>query len=138
MQLQELLPDQPEFFLTSKQKTYRLRIPNLEDRARFSEWLGDQATVKKVFEELQWPVLSKLVYRLMADKSDFPATTVTEINDDGVEEARLVSGPQMLLRSVTSIDESMKMLGALTTALRMGDPLVDEAVRQAVAEKKSQ
>lgn len=138
MQLQELLPDQPEFFLTAKQKTYRLRIPNLEDRARFSEWLGDQATVKKVFEDLQWPVLSKLVYRLMADKSDFPATTVTEINDDGVEEARLVSGPQMLLRSVTSIDESMKMLGALTTALRMGDPLVDEAVRQAVSEKKNQ
>lgn len=136
MKLEELLTDKPEFFLTTKNKSYSLRVPNLEDRARFREWLGDESKIQKVFNELQWDVIAKLVYRLMVDKSDFIAREEDRVDDDGVRFRALVTGPALLMQAVTNIDEATKMMGALVNALRLGDPLISEAVDVMVGESQ--
>lgn len=138
MQLNDLFPTKPEFFLSGTGKTYTIRIPNLEDRARFREWLGGDANVAKVFNELQWDVIAKLVYRLLEQKDEFLAFEETAVNDDGVKERRLITGPAVMMRAVKTIDEATNMLTALVTALRNGDPLIDKAMSVAFDEKKSQ
>lgn len=139
MKLEEFLTAKPEFYLSSKEKTYTLRIPNLEDRTKFKDILGDEANIQKVFNELQWDVIAKLVYRLLEDKSEFTAYQEKGHDDDGVQVTYLVTGPALLMRAVRDIEEASRMLGALVNALRLGDPIVNQAVQASMKaeEKKS-
>jgi len=134
MNLEQLFPEKPEFFISSTNKTYVLRIPNLEDRARFSDIIGqDKEKISEIFTKPHWDVISRLVYRIMKDKSDFLAGVESIIDDDGHETSMMISGPTKLLRS-TNMAEGLKMIGALAIAMRAGDPLVDAAMKQAEIE----
>jgi exonuclease VII small subunit len=135
MTLEELLPENPTFHIASKKKSYELRLPNLSDRARFSEWLGDEKKSREVFEKLQWDVIAKLVFRLLIDKSDFMAEDKHIIDDDGVKIKILLTGPAKLMESLASLDEGLKMVEALTLAIRRAEPLVDKMLE--AEEKKS-
>lgn len=138
MKLEELLVQKPEFKIESKQKMYTLRVPNLEDRVKFKEILGDESKIQEIFNNLQWDIIAKLVYRLLVEKEDFVARPEKGYNDDGEPVTYLITGPALLMRSMNSIDEAMKMLGALVTALRLGDPLIDQAITNMTeTEKKS-
>lgn len=137
MELKDLLPSKPEFKVQSKNKTYALRIPNLEDRARFRDMLGSDQEINRVFAELDWAKIAKLVYRLLEDKSDFLAVQTTIVDDDGVPQKALLTGPAVMMQAIHSIEEATAMLGALITALRNGDPLVDKALTAIDAEKKT-
>lgn len=136
MKLEELLVNKPEFKIESKQKVYTLRIPNLEDRVKFKEILGDESKIQEVFNDLRWDIIAKLVYRLLVEKEDFIARPEKGYNDDGQEVTFLITGPALLMRSMNSIDEAMKMLGALVTALRLGDPLIDKAITEMTSTEK--
>jgi len=131
MELKDLFPSKPEFTLSSTGKTYSLRIPNLEDRAKFREWFGTDDNIQKVFNELQWDVIAKLVFRLLEQKSEFEAVKEAGFDDDGVKVTYLVTGPAMLMRAVMNTTESMSVLTALISALRAGDPLIDKAMKDA-------
>lgn len=136
MQLNDLFPEKAEFYLESRKKTYTLRVPNLEDRARFKDILGNESRINEVFQNLEWDIIAKLVYRLLVEKSDFVAYQEKGYNDDGVEVTYLITGPALLMRAVSGMEEAIRVLTALVTALRLGDPLVDKAVKAGV-EKKS-
>lgn len=138
MELTDLFPSKPEFKLSKTDKTYTLRIPNLEDRAKFRELLGSDSNIQKVFNELQWDVIAKLVFRLLEQKEEFEAVKEVGFDDDGVRVTYLVTGPARFMRSVTTIDEGMNVLTALVAALRAGDPLIDKAMQAVIGEKKSQ
>lgn len=139
MKLEELLPESPSFELKSTGKTYHLRIPNLSDRARFTEILGtDQEKITEVFQKMHWETLSKLVYRLLVEKEDFQGSIETELDDDGFSHEVRVTGPEKLMRAVTGgLGEAMKMLNALVLAMRAGDPLIDQAVTDSSEKKKA-
>ncbi len=136
MKLDELFPESPEFTLKSTGKTYTLRLPNLEDRARFKDIAGNEQRVNEIFKNLEWDKISIFVYRLMIDKSDFMARDEKSVTDEGEEITQRVMGPVLLMRACQSIQEAISMLTALVTALRASDPLIDEAVKSTV-EKKS-
>lgn len=136
MNLLDIFPELPEFHIKSTGKSYKLRPPNLMDRARFVEWLGDQEQVEKVFKQLQWEVLVKLVFRLLEDKSDFEAMQFEDYNDDGEKVKYLLTGPARLLKAITSLEEGLQMVGALTTAMRLGDPMIDKAMTEAENDSK--
>jgi hypothetical protein len=132
MELSEFIPEQPVFTLSSTGKSYELRIPNLEDRMVMANMAGGQAEIQKVFSELKWDVICRIVYRLLIDKSDFLATAVEEIDDEGNKKKFTATGPQMLMRAIKSQDDGIKMLGALTAAITNGEPLIKEYVRNEV------
>ena len=132
MELSEFIPEQPVFTISSTGKAYELRIPNLEDRMVMANMAGGQAEIQKVFSELKWGVISKIVYRLMIDKSDFVATAVEEIDDEGNKKKYTATGPQMLMRAIRSQEDGVKMLGALTAAITNGEPLIKEYVKNEV------
>lgn len=132
MKLEELFPVLPEFTLKATGKSYKLRIPNLDDNSQFKQWAGaDPEAMGKVFENLNWVVLSKMIYRLLVDKSDFKGFSETVINDDGVEVNQFVPGPAVMMRNVVGGQaEGLEMVRALIEAMRKGDPLVDKAMRE--------
>lgn len=136
MELTQLFPSRPEFTLSSRGKTYSVRIPNLQDRAKFREMLGSDAAIQRVFAEMDWSVIARLVYVLLVEKKDFPAENIEELDDDGVMKRYLITGPAVLMRSCTTLEEAMAMVTALVAAIRGGDPLIDKAMQNLDAEKK--
>jgi hypothetical protein len=128
MDLTAIFPEQPKFKIGNKE--YHLRIPNLEDAARFNEILGnDQAKVNEIFQKLQWPLISKLIYRILVEKKDFLASEETAINDDGVETTTLVTGPTKLMRCLSNA-EALAMVDALVKAMELSNPPVDKEAKK--------
>lgn len=127
MKLEDFIPSTPEFTL-SNGKTYGLRIPNLEDKVEMIRVCGGQSNIEKVFKDRDWSTICRLVYRLMTDKSDFMACKQTRVNDEGVEETVLVTGPIMLLRALKTQAEATDMLSAFNAASIASEPLVREAL----------
>ena len=128
MQLEDLMPEKPVFTLSSTGKEYTLRVPNLEDKVEMIRLCGGQEQVLKVFQELNWSVICKIVYRLMIDKSDFLAKREKRINDEGIEEEVLVTGPIMLLRAIKTQAEAISMLQAFNAASVASEPLMKDYV----------
>jgi len=137
MELTELFPQKPEF-KTSDGRVVALRVPNLEDRSWIQNLIGrDQARINQVFDNLEWDILAKIVFRLIVDKTPFEAKQETVFDDDGVKTTYLITGPALVMRSVQTLTEAHAMLNALVTAIRSGDPLIDAAIKAANIEKKS-
>ena len=135
MKLEDFIPEQPEFKLKQTGKTYRLRLPNLEDRVAMVRICGSEEGVKEVFEKQKWPEICKIIYRLMEDKTDFPAFKETVLTDDGIEETRLVIGPIMLMRALKTRTEAIGALAALNAALTHSEPEVRAYVESEIKKK---
>lgn len=132
MEMHEFIPEVPSFTLSSTGRAYELRLPNLEDRVAMVALAGGQENVQKIFTELKWDVIAKIVYRLMVDKSDFVAVQETSINDEGVKVTRTVTGPMLLMRAIVSNEDSMKVLGAFTSAITVSEPAVRQYIKDEV------
>lgn len=128
MKLEDLIPEKPTFTLAATGKSYELRIPNYEDKLTFVRMCGGEDQIKLVFQERRWSDICKIVYRLMVDKSDFPATRDKQLDDDGIEQDVLVTGPIMLLRAIRTQSEAIGMLGAFNAASVASEPLIGEFV----------
>ena len=138
MELKDLIPEIAKFYLSSTGKEHELRTPNLEDRVEMVRFCGGKdADVLAVFQEKKWDQICKIVYRLLIDRSDFIAKKSKIIDDEGIEREVLVTGPILLLRAVRSQSEAIHMLGALTTALSAGEPLVKEFVASELKKNQS-
>jgi len=141
MNLEQLFPEMPTFSLSSTGKTYHLRIMTLADRARFIEWSnGKEAGFGDALREVNWSLLKRYIYRLLVEKEDFPATTESFIDDDGVTRNSVVSGPDKLLAAIAgNSKESTEVFIALATALTRGEPVAESALTEATdTEKKKQ
>lgn len=130
MKLEELFPGQPTFTLKSTGKEYHLRIANLEDRARFTEILGgDQKRLGEILERFEWQFISKLVYRVLVEKSDFQAIQESYIDDNGVAKNDLITGPSVFMRAcIGGTEEALRIINALIQSIRLGDPILDKAM----------
>lgn len=137
MKLEDLIPEKAAFKLSSTGKEYELRIPNLEDRVDFVKLCGGQDQVLKVFEEKRWNEICRIVFRLMKDKSDFIAKKESQIDDEGFEREVIITGPVRLLRAVVTQEEAIHMLGALTSAISAGEPLVQAFLQSEVKKNMS-
>lgn len=135
MKLEDLFPAKPVFTLSGTSREYELRIPNLEDRIRFKEIAGSDEAVQQMFQQLHWDKIAMFVYRLLVDKSDFLAKDEKVTDDMGETSTRRVSGPTLLMRACRSIQDQTNMLTALVSALRLSDPLIDEAVKETTQKK---
>lgn len=136
MELKDFIPEKPTFTLSSKGKTYTLRIPNLEDKIEIIRICGGEDEFRKVFQSKNWSIICKVIYRLLVEKQDLLATKEKRITDEGIEEEVLVTGPILLLRAITSQVEAAQMVGAFMTAMVASEPLAKDLVETEV--KKNQ
>lgn len=132
MKLEEFIPETPVFTLSSTGKSYELKIPNLEDKVAMVRLAGGEEHVSRIFKERDWSAICKLIYRLLIDKSDFIAKKEKRISDEGIEEEVLVTGPVLLLRSISTQKEMMEVLKAFNAASVASEPLVKELMESEV------
>jgi hypothetical protein len=125
--LSYLLPEKPEFYLSQMKKTYKLRIPNLQDQV----WIGDkyksQQGLQDVFAKKDWAEISKILFYFLEDKSDFLATDATIVDEMGEEHKMRLSGPQRLTMAIIG-EETYHAIGAMTKAIVLANPSIEGPV----------
>jgi hypothetical protein len=136
MDLNELFPEKPEFFLSSMNKTYQLRLPTIADSQYIVNKYGDGDTSKAErwltdsLNKLKWDNVCKIIYPLLIDKSDFLAKKKPFIDEDGNQGERVFTGPELLLESLLSVGESYNMLKAYLSAKAAAEPAYKEMLKQ--------
>jgi hypothetical protein len=131
MKLEDLIPEKPTFYLSSMQKTYQLRLPNLEDRVNMAKH-GD---ISKIFAERRWDDICKVIYPLLIDKSDFMASKEHKIDVEGFEQEVVVIGPIRLLRAISTQEEAIGLIGAFNSAITASEPLIKDFVQGELKKK---
>lgn len=134
MELDDFIPPRPEFTLQNG-KTYTLRLMNIEDSVWIKKKFGSVEAFQKALNEMDWEILIVFIYRLLVDKSDFLASQEEIIDDDGVKSTVLTTGPFKLLRSIRG-EDALKVIGAMTAAIRDASPMTKEIVNEALNDVK--
>ena len=135
--LEDIIPSKPIFTVAGSNKAYRIRPPNMADRVWMKKTFGSEDELQRLIGEKDWQKICRVVYRLLDEKAraDFPSTTATFINDEGDKMQGKLSGPDVLLRALSGLEDAVKMLSALTRAIIISNPLIEEAIAEEV--KKS-
>lgn len=139
MELEELLPPKPEFFLKSKNRSFVIRPPNLHDQVWFKSRYGTSTGFASALSNGDWNEISRVVYHLLsdADRREFLAQDVKVVNDEGEEKVVRHTGPEVFLLAIDGLEEITKIMGALTRAIMISNPAIEEDVKKQVAEAKA-
>ena len=132
MKLEEFILDEPKFLLSSTGKQYELRVMNISDRAEMSRLCGGDDKVQETFTKRNWKIISRLVYRLLKDKSEFMASKEHIIDDDGFEKEITLLGHEKLHQAIMNQEEEFQVISALTASIIKGDPIAKKAVEDEV------
>lgn len=134
LELKDIIPPKPFFFVKSKQKSYHLRLPTLEDQVWLNEKFGGPEGIQKVLNTRDWPGVCRMVYRHMSNegREDFLAQAVKIINDEGESVLRRMTGPEVLFCQLSGVDEAVKMLGAMIRAIMSSNPLIEKEVLEEI------
>lgn len=131
MRIEDVIPQRPEFILSSSGKTYELRLPSIEDRIWFRQRFKE-AEVKAAFDTRDWNVLSVIVMRLLKDRSDFAARDIEEIDEEGEKRKVRLSGSEILRRSILSTEDETQVICAINSAFANADPIVRKQLESAL------
>ena len=129
MRLEDVIPETPEFEIKKIGKSYRLRLVTIEDHVWFRTKFGGWEKVIESIQKQQWENVAKIAFHLLEDKSDFRARTEKVIDDDGEEVEVRFTGPDLLLKSLTGLEEAVAMLGAINASIANSSPLIKEAMK---------
>lgn len=136
MKLEDLLPEAPEFRISSTGKVYRLRPPNMRDQVWFQNRYGSTDGYKNAIQGEDWNEIAVVVFYLLSqeDKRDFLAADVKIIDETGVEKMVHHTGPEMLLVSLAGIGEMLEVMKALTKAICISNPLAEAMAKKKLTE----
>jgi len=125
IKLDDLIPEKATVFLKTVNKGFILRPISLDDQMWIKrKWNDDE--LKKLLETVDMGELSKLVYRLIEDKTEFKAQDITEIDEEGEEKKTRVSGPELLRKSIFGDAEKIVVYKALMQTIGISAPMFDE------------
>ena len=131
--LEDVCPERPEFTLRKTGKTYRLRPVMLQDHVWFQRNYGEG--FYRAFLERDWKEICKIAYYLLDDRSEFPATDATLINEVGETTKVRLSGPELLYHNVGAEDEGVSIIAAINSAFANSGPKVREAIHDSIKKK---
>lgn len=132
LKIDDILPKTPVFFLSKfPGHEFQVRPPNMADHAWFIENFETLEGAQKIIADRRWGEICRIVYYLFndQDRRKFPAEVVKEMNESGEEITKTYLGWQILLRSLSGIEEATGVLAALTRAIMASNPIIDQAVR---------
>ncbi len=135
VKLEDIIPAKPSFKLKKKKnKEYFLKPVDMSDQVWVRDNLGDEKAVEEVFnlEKLNATKIAMLIYRLLnqQDREDFLAYDETAINDKGVKETKLITGPDVLLKHISQ-NEFLPIIGALNKTFIDSSPMKDTMIEMA-------
>lgn len=137
LKLTDFIAIKPEFTVAKKKRTFAIRPPTLADQVWFSDSYGSLEVVTEIMSKRNWREVCKVVYFLLSskDRAAFPAQHVVLVNENGQKTKKFLTGPEILLESLSGVAEATEMMKALTRAICLSNPEVD-AIVQADVKKK--
>lgn len=135
LKITDILPSKPVFKLKlHPTKEFSIRPPNMEDHSWFVENYETLQKAHEVIADRHWGEICRICYYLMSsdDRATFPAESVPHTDENGVAGTKVRMGWQILLKSLSGIEEASGMLAALSRALMISNPIIEEAVNAEV------
>lgn len=134
LSLEDLRPQESEFYLRKTDKTYKLRAITLRDEKWLASTYG--ARLKEIFEQVQMDEICQIVFRLLSDedKKDFAIREIEELNEKGEKIKVKRGGVELLQDQITGIAERIVIIKALAQTFGVSRELQEELAKE---EKKS-
>lgn len=135
--LETLFPAHPVFPVKSKELEIHIRPPSLLDQNWIRQKYGSTDNLQKIFTEKDWLEMCRVVYHQMSqeDRAHFPATKAHLIDDDGNEANVVLTGPELLLHSLTGMEEITTMIGAFNRAWCLAHPEFEKEIAEEMKKK---
>lgn len=137
IELEDIIPEPGEFILRKTgDRVHRLRPINLEDHTWITKNIGDEKRVKEIMEGKDLAELCKLIYHQLEDRAQFPSRLEVQINDEGDEVERKITGPQALAQCVVSKIDQRDLYVALLKTIGISQPILDKILNKDVKKKE--
>lgn len=137
--LEDLIPMTGEFSLEATGAiVHQLRPITLQDQVWIKDKFGDAQALQKILEGTKLKELCQLIYHQLLDKSHFRASVVKEINDEGDEVERKITGPEALASCVSTKKEQLAIYKALLKTIGVSEPMLEEVLGGGESAKKKQ
>ncbi len=122
MDLSYIRPKEAVLKLGNPRREYTLRLINLDDENWIRENFGN-----KLQAALEDPNdLSRIIYRLIKDKSDFKVRGETIIDEEGNEVVEKIGGYMYLKKMVCGMKDKIAMITAFNEVLGVSRPVIDD------------
>lgn len=133
MNLEEVRPAMGSFKLeATKEHVHELRKFSLDDHVWVRETFGkglDEIATMTPGESL--PIITRIVYRLIKDKSIFIKQEVKTIDEEGNEGTDTLGGVRLFSATVCGPQEQNDMIEAFLKTLSASNPKPDDKKKQA-------
>jgi len=128
MKLEEIKPMRSKFKLSSSNKEYSVRPFTLEDEIWAVNTLG--ASIDNVFVggSINYDNFTRILYRIICDKSDFKRVTTMTYDDNGDEVEESIGGYKKFQTMVMNDDDKTSILKAFTEILKKSRPEIGKAL----------
>ena len=122
MKLEDIKPPRSSFKLSSNNKEYFIRPFTLEDEIWAKNTLGDD--IDNIFrgDSVDFDQFTRLIYRVIGDKSDFKKVTSTTYDDDGDEIELSIGGYKKFQTMVYNMDDKISILKAFNEVMAKSRP----------------
>jgi len=138
MNLNEILPKSKSFKLAMLNDTLKVKPVTLSDEIWLVETFGVDG-VQKIFEQVKFSEISKIVWRLLDNKSKakLKKQVVVVYNDEGEETEHKLGGVELLNSLISGWGEKEEIIAALLASLGFTDNMLDE-IAESSGKKKVQ
>ncbi len=133
MKIEEIIPKRTLLKLSGTKTVLHLRPVNLEDELWMHETFGKD--IQKVFAEIRTRDIARIAYRLIEEKSQFKASTVKIMNEQGDEISERRGGVDLLFCMMLGINDKLAVYRALLEAIGISRPQFDKLAAE--EQKKS-
>jgi hypothetical protein len=130
IKLEDLIPEEVDLKIGAK--TYTLRKLNLQDEIWLNKTYGTK--LEDIFGNVEFEFISKIIFRLLKDKTDFAAEELDEpqYDDDGniISQTTKITGPEKIMRALSGVHEKQDAYFALMSTIGISRPVLDEMTEE--------
>ena len=122
---ESFVPKTSSFKLASNNKEYQLRAVTLDDEL----WIQDtfKQNIGDLIAKTDMSAITRVVYHLIVDKSDFKNTTVTIMNEEGESKTQALGGVKLFRYMINGgPNEQIEIIKALLETIGFSRPMQEE------------
>ena len=138
MKLEELMQTASEFKLATTGKNYTLRPFTLRDEIWLSNEFGGDLSDAFSPERFDFSIVCRIVFRLIADKTDFIEREVDDVDENGKEVSIMLGGYKLLSGMIRGEEEKVAVLNAMNVCIANSRPEYKEEDKKKVKKVKKQ
>lgn len=131
--LKDLKPIKTKVKLAALNEEVILKPFSLDDEIWLKHEFGEEGLAKLSKDnDIDFKSLSKVIWRVIENKSLFKKQKVIEYDDDGNEKEIEIGGYKLFSRCIIGIEEKINLMNALNEAIGISRPIIKEVSKKKV------